>query len=179
MVKKIVIFILIIGVIIIGRLGYYLYRFDFLVVHKKGMKPTYDKGDVLICDKKTNKISDLEHKDVIIIKLDENFGFSSEIMIKRVIGLPGDKILIKDGSVFVNGELLQENYIIGEQTKNPKDQFSDIEVSKGMIYVLADNRTIEVVDSRSIGLINENNIMGKVTEKAPKWIQSILGESNK
>lgn len=117
------------------------------------MNPTLKNDEVLLC----NKLSDIKQGDIIA------FYYNNKVLIKRVIGLPGDVIdIAEDGTVYVNGETLDEPYV---------QQFAlgecDIElpyqVPEGRMFVLGDNRPVSI-DSRStsIGCIAEENIIGVV-----------------
>ncbi|MBO5349089.1 MAG: signal peptidase I [Clostridia bacterium] len=94
-------------------------------------------------------------------------GITKSSYIKRVIGLPGDHIEIKDGYVYVNGILLEESYV-NKALKTDMSlggEFSDIVVPEGHVYVLGDNRTSSA-DSRRFGCIPTSKIEGKV---ALRW----------
>lgn len=87
--------------------------------------------------------------------------FGETSYIKRVIGLPGDHIEIKDNSVYVNGERLNEDYLdYGTETTDKDGSFTDIVVPDGYIYVLGDNRSVSA-DSRRFGCIPIDKIEGK------------------
>ncbi|MGH4121995.1 MAG: signal peptidase I [Clostridium sp.] len=79
-------------------------------------------------------------------------------LVKRVIGIPGDEVNIKDGYVFVNGEKLNEPYVKGE-TFSAELNFP-IKVPVNKLFVLGDNRPVSK-DSREFGVINYNQIEGK------------------
>ena len=82
--------------------------------------------------------------------------------IKRVIGLPGEHIQIKDGKVYINGEELQEDYLPeGTQTLASGGQFIDIIVPEETVFVMGDNRG-NSGDSRVFGCIPYDKIEGKV-----------------
>lgn len=73
--------------------------------------------------------------------------------IKRVIGLPGDRVTIKDGKVYLNGEELKEDYLQDYVvTEDLEGAFSDVVVPENCIYVMGDNRS-ESVDSRRFGCV--------------------------
>ena len=81
--------------------------------------------------------------------------------IKRVIGLPGDHIVIKDGMVYRNDEKLSEPYIRAENTESQEDEYSDVIVPEGTVYVMGDNRE-QSKDSRSFGCIPFERVNGYV-----------------
>ena len=108
---------------------------------------------VAIYDNKKENIFEKIFKSISI------FGDTSYI--KRVIGLPGDHIEIKDDSVYVNGEKLDEPYLdYGTKTTSAEGCFTDIVVPDGYVYVLGDNRAVSG-DSRRFGCIPIDKIEGK------------------
>ena len=87
--------------------------------------------------------------------------FSETSFIKRVIGLPGDYIEIKNERVYVNGNPIQEDYLdAGTVTDSANGLFTDIVVPDGYVYVLGDNREVSC-DSRLFGCIPVEKIEGK------------------
>lgn len=87
--------------------------------------------------------------------------FGKTDFVKRVIGLPGDHVEIKEGSVFVNGQRLNETYLDkGTITDAHGGMFTDITVPDGYVYVLGDNRN-NSTDSRMFGCIPINKIEGR------------------
>ncbi len=97
----------------------------------------------------------IKRKDIIVFKLnDKEYDF-----VKRVIGLPGDKILLLGNKVFVNGIPLKEPYI---KNKNNLRYIKLVcEVPEKMLFVMGDNRN-NSKDSREFSYINTSNIIGKV-----------------
>jgi len=79
--------------------------------------------------------------------------------IKRIIGVPGDQVVMRDGKVFLNGEELVEPYAQGE-TVCSASRWCDVTVPPGYYYVLGDNRGSST-DSRTFGPVPEENIVGK------------------
>lgn len=86
---------------------------------------------------------------------------SDKPYIKRVIGLPGDTIDIRDGAVYRDGVRLDEPYIDGAETACFHAPNCSLTIPEGMIYVLGDNRP-NSSDSRVFGPVPRDNILGEV-----------------
>jgi len=120
----------------------------------------YDKEYIL-----TNIIAlhfnDPKLGDVVVFKSPEN---PDKDFIKRVIGTPGDTILIKNGSVFINGKLIDEGAYLSSSVKTNPGQFvrEDLEVKtpEDEYFVLGDNRS-NSSDSREWGFVPKKYIVGK------------------
>ena len=100
-------------------------------------------------------------------------GVSKSSYIKRVIGLPGDHIEIKNGHVYINGTKYDEDYLSStvETDMSLGGEFDDVVVPKDCVFVLGDNRTASV-DSRKFGCIPLSRIEGKVVARwwpTKKW----------
>lgn len=127
--------------------------FPVLEISGDSMKPLLDNKNLAIVFKTKN----FESGDII------SFYYGNKILVKRVIATEGDWVNIDDyGHVYVNGELLQEDYV-----KVLSDDTGDIEypyqVPSEKYFVLSDERTI-LSDSRnkSVGCISKDDIIGKV-----------------
>ncbi|MBO5478013.1 MAG: signal peptidase I [Clostridia bacterium] len=96
--------------------------------------------------------------------------------IKRVIGLPGDHIEIKDGNVYRNGEMLNEPYIREPLTEDQQEEYSDVVVPEDTVYVMGDNRGSSM-DSRTFGCIPYDRVNGKVVCRL--WPLNKLGAIDK
>lgn len=106
--------------------------------------------------------------------------FGKTSYIKRVIGLPGEHIQIKDGKVYINGEELQEDYLPeGTVTDSMATdsisggQFLDLIVPEGTVFVMGDNRS-HSADSRRFGCIPYEKIEGKVVLRF--WPLNVFGK---
>lgn len=121
---------------------------DYLIVQKFGISPVH-----------INSIAELDHGDIVIFKS----GFNKKLFVKRIIGLPGDRVEIKDGKVYLNGLELEEGYIAeGVETEAIDLKLGHI-VPKDHVFVIGDNRKPgESFDSRELGDINIEQIQGKV-----------------
>ena len=97
--------------------------------------------------------------------------FGETSFIKRVIGLPGDYVEIKNKSVYLNGQALEEKYL--DVTDSAEGFFLDVVVPDGYVYVLGDNREVSG-DSRRFGCIPIDKIEGKAVFRF--WPLNKLGK---
>lgn len=124
------------------------------------MTPTLQNDELVIC----RKWGDFEQGDVIA------FYNNNKILLKRVIGTPGDWIDIKsDGTVYVNGEELDEPYL-DEKSFGECDITLPYQVPESRIFVMGDHRSTSV-DSRSttVGCIADEYIIGRVMFRIWPW----------
>ncbi|MBA4495833.1 signal peptidase I [Paenactinomyces guangxiensis] len=128
------------------------YLFAPYQVHGTSMFPTLNGDELLIVNKWIYKVSAPEYGDIVVFHTPEERDF-----IKRVIGLPGDRISIKNGKVYRNGQLLREPYINGAMRDEPPEERN---VPEGTLFVLGDNRN-NSKDSREIGPVSMENIVGR------------------
>ena len=157
------------AVIIIVVAAFVLRTFVFCTVRVKGpsMEPLYVHGDVVVAEKVSGLFSSPDRGDIVVCK----YSTSDELIIKRVLGLPGDDIDIyfdydKEECVLViNGKVVEEPYI-KEAMMQPGDMEYIYTVPDDCYFVMGDNRNVSS-DSRfmSIGAIPEENIEGKVVFK--------------
>jgi signal peptidase I len=118
------------------------------------MKPNFHDGDTIMVNKVTYRFSDPQRGEVIIF----NPPFDSpHPFIKRVIGLPGDTVEIKDGQVFINGTPLDEDKYIKER---PNYTMPATQVPENEYFVLGDNRN-NSNDSRNRWTVRRDNIIGR------------------
>ncbi len=80
-------------------------------------------------------------------------------MVKRVIACEGDRVVIKDGLLYINDEMINEEYVLGET-----DGDTDVYIEHGKVFVMGDNRSFSV-DSRDFGAIDKRSIKGRVVMK--------------
>ena len=122
-----------------------------VIVDGISMDPTLKNGDILILNELNRSY---HYGDIVVINL------KNEQIIKRVIGVPGDKVEYKGGILYLNGNIKEDNY-----SKATKDfSLSSLgydSIPDNYYLVLGDNRSVSY-DSRYIGLISKNDIMGTV-----------------
>ncbi|MEA1964277.1 MAG: signal peptidase I [Candidatus Aerophobetes bacterium] len=139
------------------------------------MRPTFQIGDRIMAYKVLYKLEDVERGDIIIFKYPLN---EKKNFVKRVIGLPGDEVLIRDKKVYVNGKLLDESYAVHSDSWNsgfPRDEYGPVEVPLNSLFVMGDNRDSSE-DSRYWGFVPEDNLIGKTfLIYWPPWDVRIVG----
>ncbi|GAB6153979.1 signal peptidase I [Desulfosporosinus burensis] len=129
---------------------------DTRIVPTASMLPTIQLQDRLIVDKLLFKFSYIERGDVVVFRAPPSSGEKDDLL-KRVIGLPGEEIEVKDGIVLVNGDALEENYL----QEKPNYQYNSVRVPPDSYFVLGDNRRSSN-DSHMWGFVPKQNIEGKV-----------------
>ena len=116
------------------------------------MRPTLEDGEFVLVSKLSYTFGEFQRGDIVVFHFPLN---PQEELVKRIIGLPGDTVMVRDNQVFVNGQQLNETYIAqaplysGEWT-----------VSEGQLFVLGDNRN-NSNDSKDWGLLPQENVVGK------------------
>ncbi|MFV0394839.1 MAG: signal peptidase I [Coprobacillaceae bacterium] len=145
-----------IKVIVITLVVTYFILFFIQISQVQGssMEPTYEEGNIVIVEKVFYKMGDPSYNDVIVI----DSHVAERNYIKRVIGLAGDHLEIKDGKLYRNGDLIEEDYI--KEPMLGEDMIVDI--PEGKVFVMGDNRN-RSSDSRELGYFDvEDDIVGKV-----------------
>ena len=117
------------------------------------MEPTFHHNDYVIVNRLAYRLGDIDRGDVIVFPFPNN---QEEDYIKRVIGLPGDRIEISNGQVFVNGEMIEEPYIKAP----PMADLAELVVPAETVYVMGDNLN-DSSDSRRWGPLSVDDIIGK------------------
>lgn len=132
--------------------------FSIGITSGDSMEPTIHDGDRTLLNKYAYTNKNPERGDVVILYTGIE---DEECFIKRVIGEPGDNVSFKDGKVYINGELIDEPYIMDEALTLPDDGIDNITLGNDEVFCMGDNREGSL-DSRSIGPVNVDDILGKV-----------------
>ena len=126
-----------------------------VVVSGDSMKPNLQDGEMLIVRKIGYKGKNIKRFDIVVVKEEK------DEIIKRVIGLPGEHITYKSNRLFVNDREIEQNYkFYSTEDFNLEEVCTCRKIPEGKYLVLGDNRPVSK-DSRIIGLIDEEDIMGK------------------
>lgn len=122
------------------------------IVNGTSMYPTLEDNDILLVKKYDKK---LNRFDIVVIK------HKGTMLVKRIIGLPGEKVEYKDSKLFINNIEIEEKFENGEETNNFKLEDIDFSIiPRDYYFVVGDNRD-NSQDSRVIGLIAREDIVGK------------------
>ncbi len=121
------------------------------------MSPTLENNEVILIDKLTPNFVEFERGDIISFYFEE-----SKYLIKRIIGLPGEMLEIKNNKIYINGEVI-EDYVEGVNTSDfSLREYRYDRIPEDMYFVLGDNRE-NSMDSRDyrVGLVHRDKIVGK------------------
>ena len=148
LIKKEKKFLLLVMIIILFK----IFIFNFILVKGDSMNPKYKNNDFMFLNKIIYKFTPIKRGDVIVLK------YKNDDLIKRVIGLPKDKIKVENGKLYINNKEYKENYI---NSYTASEDFDEVTIKNNEYFVMGDNR-YNSYDSRRFGPINKKDIMGKV-----------------
>lgn len=128
----------------------------------KAMAPNYIEGQFWMADKKIYSASGPNRGEVIVFN---DVTQPDKIAFKRIIGLPGEEVEIREEKIYINGEILNEPYLPEDAPTYARDYPSEgqkLIVPQNNYYVLGDNRRYSH-DSRFWGFLSREKIIGKIT----------------
>lgn len=128
------------------------------IVNGSSMESTLSNGDNLIVDKISYRFNDPKRFDIIVFPY---AGDEDTYFIKRIIGLPGETVQIEDGKIYIDGEVLEEDYGL-ETIENEGRAEEEITLADDEYFVMGDNRN-NSMDSREedVGNIKRKSIVGR------------------
>lgn len=124
------------------------------------MQPNFHDKEQIIAEKLSIKIEDIKRGEVVIVNHPENEGV---LLIKRVVGLPGEQISIHEGAVYINNNKLDESYLtdgVITYGKKALEENVEYEIPMEEYIVMGDNRE-NSTDSRYWGPVHKNDIVGR------------------
>lgn len=125
------------------------------------MEPNFYENEYLIVDKITPHFHDYERGEPIVFKFPPT---EHKYLIKRIIGLPGERVVIHDRKIYIYNADHPQGFGLNEESYNPyllRDQEEDVQLSLDQYYVLGDNRPVSY-DSEYFGPIQQRQITGRV-----------------
>lgn len=126
------------------------------VVDGNSMLPGLQDNNIIILNKLDYKLNDINRFDVVIVN------YNGEKLVKRIIGLPGEHVEYKDNNLYVNGFIISEDFN-HETTHDFKlESIGYLSIPGDKYFVVGDNRN-NSTDSRVLGLIDRNDILGSVS----------------
>lgn len=151
--------IILISLAIILPIRYFLIQPFY--VKGASMEPTFYNHDYLIINEIEYRFNNPARGDVVIFKYPQD---QKQYFIKRIIGTPEDRLVIKDNKVFIYNKDNEEGFELEENYLDPKEITTkniDIKLKEGEYFVMGDNRS-HSLDSRIFGAVSEDLIIGKV-----------------
>ncbi|MEK3975893.1 signal peptidase I [Psychrobacillus sp. FSL K6-2684] len=156
-----------IGIAILFAWGVRVFILTPIVVDGASMMPTFEDGDKVVVNKIGPRLTEYKRFDVIVFEAKEDTNY-----IKRIIGIPGDRIAYENDELFINGEKYEEPYLdeykkalLGNDTLTQDftldQKLGEIAVPEGHYFVLGDNR-LNSIDSRdpSVGFVPMDKFLG-------------------
>jgi signal peptidase I len=141
----------------------YMFLFRPFEVKGNSMFPNFHDGEYVLTNLIVMRFQNLKQGDVIVFKAPPD---PEKDYIKRVIGLPGDKVLIKNGDVYLNGNLFSESEYLKSDVRTTPGSFLkdnlEVTVPSGQYFVMGDNRGASS-DSREWGFVKLSEVIGKST----------------
>jgi len=125
------------------------------LVSGASMEPNFSDGNYLLIDEVTYRFRPLQHGEAVVFRYPKD---RKTFFIKRLIGLPGDQVLVRNGQVFLNNEQLKEEYLDEAVLTGGE---VDIKLKDDEYFVLGDNRA-HSFDSRNWGPVLRKDIIGLV-----------------
>ena len=126
--------------------------FSFALAIGDSMLPTLNSGDLLLISRKSYRQLEPCRGDIVLARLQH------DLVVKRVVGLPGEEVEVKDGCLYINGVLIPEHQIVTNVVK--------FDIAKGKLFpgrfaTLGDNRAIPPIQTIH-PIISKDQIFGKV-----------------
>jgi len=152
----------IIALVIVIPIRYFLFQPFF--VRGQSMEPNFENGDYLIIDEISYRFRDPQRGEVVVFKYPK---YPSQRYIKRVVGLPGETLEVKNGKVIISKD--EKKWVLDESNYLPQSLETSgnlqITLRQNQYFVLGDNRDVSS-DSRRWGPLPRENIIGRVFLRA-------------
>ena len=153
-----------IAIVVLAAFLIVRYGLERMTMSGNGMEPTVKDDDSILINKMSYKLHSVKRNDVVVLR--QNGSEHNYYVVQRVIGLPGEKVKITNGEVYIDGKVLDEKYDF-PLMKNGGLALDEITLDDDEYFVLGDNRN-DCEDSRnaSMGNVLKGDIVGKA------WIRT-------
>lgn len=166
-VRAVVEWVAVIAVALLVALGIRQFLFQPFWIPTGSMESTLVAGDRVLVNKAAYRFHDIRRGDIVVFKRPDNWAVEQTVkdLIKRVIGIPGDNVTIRDCSVYIDGRRLVEPYV-DERCTEPASEVLDPDgdgtftVPEDVVFVMGDNRTGSS-DSRVNGFVPQDDVVGR------------------
>ena len=150
-IKELIPYLIIVIVVILIR----SYIVTPILVSGDSMEPTLNDRELLLLNKINYRLNDIERFDVVVIRSE------GKEIIKRVIGLPGENVLYRNNSLYIDGHEIKNDYNFDTNDFSLKTICNCSYIPENKYLVLGDNRSVSK-DSRILGFIDKKDIEGSV-----------------
>ncbi len=139
----------------------YMFLFRPFEVNGQSMYPNFHDREYVLTNLIALKFGNPKLGDIVVFKAPDN---PEKDFIKRVIGVAGDNVMIKDGDVYLNGQLLDQDAFLTSEVKTYAGAFLKegipVTIPQGEYFVMGDNRSYSS-DSREWGFVKQDELIGK------------------
>ncbi len=132
----------------------HLFVLQISIVKGHSMEPSLHDGDRLVVDRIAANFGDVHRGDVVVLRYPRNIAVD---FVKRIVGVPGDKVAMRLGQLYVNGDIVDPEWTCIADHQD----MDELEVPAGAYFVLGDNRPVSC-DSREFGLVTQELLKGRV-----------------
>jgi signal peptidase I len=152
------------------------FLFQAFYIPSESMVPTLEKNDRVLVNKLSYKLHDVNRGDIVVFEAPPGEDQDIKDLVKRVVGLPGEELTFRDGTIYVDDKPLDEDYLPDGTVTAPRcpgeADLAAVQIPAKSYWVMGDNRAASK-DSRCFGPIPEGDIVGRVFFKM--WPLSDLG----
>ena len=140
-----------------------VYVVQTFYIPSPSMTPTLKVGDRILVNKLAYRFHGVGRGDIIVFRRPpaEDCGTTVTDLVKRVIGLPGETIWDKNGTLYIDGKVLAQPWLPKHDPNTYTPSFGPVKIGANSYFVMGDNRTVSC-DSRYWGTVNRSLIVGKV-----------------
>lgn len=153
-IKEIIEWTLTIVIPVVAALLIHQYLFTFARVDGDSMLDTLHENNIMGVSRLHYRLNEPQRGEIITCNYP---GEGNKLFVKRIIGLPGETVELRAGTVYINGEPIDEPYL----TRVSGDDFGPYLVGEDEVFVMGDNRPVSR-DSRSVGAISLDDLYGRV-----------------